>query len=101
QAIGRLGNWFNQELYGKPTSQPWGLEISPLHQTSVPSEYRGAEAYEPTFLYELVWNLGVAGVVWKLDQRFKFGMGRAFAVYVGLYGLGRFWIEGRRIDVAH
>lgn len=101
QAIGRLGNWFNQELYGKPTSQPWGLEISPLHQTSIPSEFRGAQAYEPTFLYELVWNLGIAGVIWKLDQRFKFGMGRAFAVYVGLYGLGRFWIEGRRIDVAH
>lgn len=101
QAIGRLGNWFNQELYGGPTSQPWGLEISPQHQSDIPVDYRGFDAYEPTFLYELVWNLGIAGVIWQLDKRFKFGKGRAFAIYVGLYGLGRFWIEGRRIDMAH
>ena len=101
QAIGRLGNWFNQELYGKPTDAWWGVEIDAEHQRDVPVQFRDANAYEPTFLYELLWNLGIAGVIWLLDRRFKFGAGRAFAVYVGLYGLGRFWIEGRRIDLAH
>ncbi|MGH8880047.1 MAG: prolipoprotein diacylglyceryl transferase family protein, partial [Stackebrandtia sp.] len=101
QAIGRLGNWFNQELYGKPTTMPWGLEINPLNQAELPQEYQGKEAYEPTFLYELLWNLGTAGLIVLLDRKFKFGKGRAFAIYVLCYGVGRFWIEGRRIDFAH
>lgn len=101
QAIGRLGNWFNQELYGLPTTMPWGLKIDPINQTDLPDKYQGKEAYEPTFLYELLWNLGIAGLIVALDRKFKFGAGRAFAVYVLCYGVGRFWIEGRRIDFAH
>lgn len=103
QAIGRLGNWFNQELFGRPTDLPWGLEITraPRDLQEIPAEYLGAAAYHPTFLYEALWNLGVAGLIWRLDKKFKFGAGRAFAVYVLLYGVGRFWIEGVRIDPAH
>ncbi|CAM3181289.1 prolipoprotein diacylglyceryl transferase [Stackebrandtia soli] len=101
QAIGRLGNWFNQELYGRPTELWWGVVIDANHQKGIPPETKGALAYHPTFLYELLWNLGIALVVWRLDAKFKFGAGRAFAIYVGLYGVGRFWIEGVRIDEAH
>ncbi|GAA4892877.1 prolipoprotein diacylglyceryl transferase [Stackebrandtia albiflava] len=102
QAIGRLGNWFNQELYGRPTDLPWGVQIDREYQIDViPPEFVGAAAYHPTFLYELLWNLGIALVVWQLDRRFRFGRGRAFAIYVLLYGVGRFWIEGMRIDPAH
>ena len=97
QAIGRLGNWFNQELFGRPTTLPWGLQIDPDNADAVP----GAEAYHPTFLYELLWNLGVAGVVIWADRRFKLGGGRAFALYVALYATGRLWIEALRIDDAN
>lgn len=97
QAIGRLGNWFNQELYGKPTEIAVGLEIDYAHR--VPG-YKEFATFHPTFLYELVWNLGVALTVWLADKKYKFGFGRAFAVYVALYGVGRFWIEGLRIDPA-
>jgi prolipoprotein diacylglyceryl transferase len=97
QAIGRLGNWFNQELFGRPTTLPWGLQIDPDNADAVP----GAEAYHPTFLYELLWNLGVAGVVIWADRRFKLGGGRAFALYVALYATGRIWIEALRIDDAN
>ena len=97
QAVGRLGNWFNQELFGRPTTLPWGLEIDPDNPDAVP----GAEAYHPTFLYELLWNLGVAAVVVWADRRFRLGGGRAFALYLALYAVGRFWIEGLRIDEAN
>ena len=97
QAIGRLGNWFNQELFGRPTTLPWGLEIDPDNPDAVP----GAEAYHPTFLYELLWNLGVAGVVIWADRRWRLGGGRAFALYVALYAAGRMWIEALRIDEAN
>ena len=97
QAIGRLGNWFNQELFGRPTTLPWGLEIDPDN----PDAVAGAEAYHPTFLYELLWNLGVAGVVIWADRRWKLGGGRAFALYVALYATGRIWIEALRIDDAN
>ena len=96
QAIGRLGNWFNQELFGKATTLPWGLEIDPDN----PDAIAGAEAYHPTFLYELLWNLGVAGLVVWADRRWKLGGGRAFALYVAAYAVGRFWIEALRIDDA-
>ena len=102
QAVGRLGNWINQELYGRPTDLPWGVEIDWEHQRGIiPPEFYHAAAYHPTFLYELVWNLGIALVVWQLDRRYRFGRGRAFAIYVLLYGVGRFWIEGMRIDPAN
>jgi prolipoprotein diacylglyceryl transferase len=96
QAIGRVGNWFNQELFGKPTTLPWGLEIDPDNPDAVP----GAAAYHPTFLYEALWNLGVAGVVLWADRRWRLGHGRAFALYLGLYAVGRTWIEALRIDDA-
>ena len=97
QAVGRLGNWFNQELFGRPTTLPWGLEIDPDN----PDAVAGAEAYHPTFLYELLWDLGVAGVVLWADRRFRLGGGRAFALYLGLYAAGRLWIEALRIDEAN
>ena len=96
QAIGRIGNWFNQELFGKPTTLPWGLEIDPDNPDALP----GAEAYHPTFLYEALWNLGVAGVVIWADRRWRLGHGRAFALYIALYAVGRTWIEALRIDDA-
>lgn len=94
QAVGRFGNWFNQELFGRPTTLPWGLEIDPDNRDAVP----GAEAYHPTFLYESLWNVGVALLVIWVDRRWKLGHGRAFALYVAAYGVGRLWIEGLRID---
>jgi prolipoprotein diacylglyceryltransferase len=94
--VGRLGNWFNQELFGRPTTLPWGLEIDPDNPDALPD----AQAYHPTFLYELLWNLGVAAVVVWADRRFRLGGGRAFALYLALYAAGRLWIEGLRIDDA-
>ena len=96
QAIGRLGNYFNQELFGRPTHLPWGLTVRPDNPDAVP----GAVAYHPTFLYELLWNLGVAGLVLWADRRYRLGRGRAFALYVMAYTLGRAWIEALRIDDA-
>lgn len=96
QAIGRLGNWFNQELFGKPTTLPWGLEIDPDNADAI----AGAVAYHPTFLYELLWNLGVAAIVIWADRRWRMGGGRVFALYLALYAVGRGWIEALRIDEA-
>lgn len=108
QAIGRLGNWFNQELYGGPTTLPWGLEIyqrvdpdsgiiDPLGGVA---QGPPVEIVHPTFLYELLWNLGVAVLVVWADRRFRLGHGRAFALYVAGYTAGRFWIELMRTDPA-
>jgi len=97
QAIGRLGNWFNQELFGRPTTLPWGLRIDPDNADAV----AGAVAYHPTFLYELLWNLAVAAVVVWADRRFRMGGGRVFALYLALYATGRMWIEALRIDDAN
>jgi prolipoprotein diacylglyceryl transferase len=108
QAIGRLGNWFNNELYGKATTLPWGLRVhdmdsnNPGHALTIDGQpVTKAGLYQPTFLYELVWDLGVAGLVWALDRKYKFGRGRAFALYVMAYTAGRFWIELLRIDDAN
>jgi len=95
QAIGRWGNWFNQELFGRPTTLPWGLEISPENR---PEGYADVETFHPTFLYEFGWNLGVAALVLWADRRFRLGYGRAFALYVMGYTAGRGWIEYLRID---
>lgn len=97
QAIGRWGNYFNQELFGRPTDLPWGLEIDPQNR---PSGYEDYDTFHPTFLYESVWNVGVAAVVVWADRRFRMGHGRAFALYVALYTLGRVWVEALRIDTA-
>ena len=96
QAIGRVGNWFNQELFGKPTSLPWGLKIDPAHR---PPGYEQYATFHPTYLYECIWDLGTAGLVVWLDRRLKLGHGRAFALYVMVYTAGRAWIEDLRIDV--
>ncbi|WP_327157433.1 prolipoprotein diacylglyceryl transferase [Streptomyces tubercidicus] len=96
QAIGRWGNWFNQELYGKPTDVPWALKIS-----SDPAIGRVGGTYHPTFLYECLWCIGVAALVIWADKRFKLGHGRAFALYVAAYCAGRAWIEYMRVDEAH
>ncbi len=98
QAIGRWGNYFNQELFGSPTTLPWGLEIS---QENRPSDYVDYATFHPTFLYESLWLVGVAIVVIWADRRFNLGHGRAFALYVLLYTLGRVWIEALRIDSAN
>jgi len=95
QAIGRWGNWFNQELFGKPTTLPWGLQIDPVNR---PPGYEQFETFHPTYLYEFFWNLGVAGLVIWADRRFTLGYGRAFALYVAGYTAGRGWIEYLRID---
>jgi len=97
QAIGRWGNWFNQELFGRQTTLPWGLEIDPGRPNTVP----GAQAYHPTFLYESLWDLGLAAALVWVDRRFRLGRGRVFALYVMGYTVGRVWIEALRIDTAH
>jgi prolipoprotein diacylglyceryl transferase len=95
QGIGRLGNWFNQELFGSPTSLPWGLEIAPDHR---PVGFEQYATFHPTFLYELIWDLGIAVALVLLDRRFRLGHGKVFALYVAFYTMGRFWIEALRID---
>ncbi|MDG3012081.1 prolipoprotein diacylglyceryl transferase [Rhodococcus sp. D2-41] len=110
QAIGRIGNYFNQELYGRPTTMPWGLEIyerirdghlDMLGGVSDGMPYSGAPTpVHPTFLYELLWDVGVAIVVVWADRRFRMGHGRTFALYVAGYCLGRFWVELMRSDHA-
>ena len=98
QAIGRWGNWFNQELFGKPTSLPWGLEIDPAQR---PREYASSPTFHPTFLYESLWNLVVVAIVLAVEKRVPLRKGRLFAVYVAAYTFGRFWIELLRVDPAH
>ena len=98
QAVGRLGNYFNQELFGRPTDLPWAVTIDVAHR---PAGYLDQATYHPTFLYELLWNVGVAALVIWADRRFRLGHGRAFALYVAAYTLGRGWIEALRIDPAH
>jgi prolipoprotein diacylglyceryl transferase len=98
QAIGRWGNYFNQELYGRVTHLPWALEIDPAHR---PATTLTVGTYHPTFLYESIWNLGVAGLVLWADRRYQLGRGRAFALYVAAYTAGRGWIEYLRVDEAN
>ncbi len=109
QAIGRLGNWFNQELYGAPTDLPWGLELyrrvdpdtglaDPIAGVAV--DHTPVAIVHPTFLYELVWNLGVVLLVVLADRYFRMGHGRVFALYVAGYTAGRVWIEMMRTDDA-
>jgi prolipoprotein diacylglyceryl transferase len=98
QAIGRWGNYFNQELYGRPSSLPWAVEIDPAHREAGMQQHA---TYQPTFLYESLWDLGVAGVVIWAERRFRLGFGRAFALYVMAYTVGRTWIEYLRVDTAN
>jgi prolipoprotein diacylglyceryl transferase len=98
QAVGRWGNWFNQELYGRPTDLPWAVEIDVAHR---PAGMLDVATYHPTFLYESLWLLLVAGVVVLADRRWRLGHGRAFALYIALYAVGRFGVETLRIDPAN
>lgn len=110
QAVGRLGNWFNQELYGAPTTLPWGLKIDATGSAIGGGEacYDGATCptgtlFHPTFLYEMIWNLvGAALLVWigrKTVRTLK--AGALFTLYIMWYTAGRTWIEALRIDFAH
>ncbi|ACY98415.1 prolipoprotein diacylglyceryl transferase [Thermomonospora curvata] len=107
QAIGRWGNWWNQELYGRPLNTWWALEIDPEHRPRIPGtsaidpRYADVATYHPTFLYESLWCAGLALVVIWAGRRFTLTHGRTFALYVAGYTVGRFWIEWLRIDEAH
>lgn len=109
QAIGRLGNYFNQELYGKETTVPWGMEIFyrrdpsgvlDVHSLTGVSTGEVAAVVHPTFLYEMLWNIAIFAALIMIDRRFRIGHGRLFALYVAGYCVGRFWIELMRADVA-
>ncbi|MGH7264828.1 MAG: prolipoprotein diacylglyceryl transferase [Candidatus Rokuibacteriota bacterium] len=96
QAIGRWGNFFNEEAFGRPTTLPWKLYVSETHR---PPEYRDVEYFHPTFLYESVWDLGVfAMLMLVFRRRFERAPGALFLSYLALYSVGRFWIEGLRTD---
>jgi prolipoprotein diacylglyceryltransferase len=98
QAIGRWGNWFNQELYGRPSSLPWALQISPGHR--LPG-YESFATFQPVFLYESVWDLLTAVLVIWAARRFRLAGDRAFALYVALYSAGMFATQSVRIDYSH
>ena len=109
QAIGRLGNYFNQELYGRETTVPWGMEIFyrrdssgvvDVHSLDGVSTGQVAAVVHPTFLYELLWNLLVFVLLLWADRKFRLGHGRLFALYVAAYCVGRFWVELMRDDTA-
>jgi prolipoprotein diacylglyceryl transferase len=96
QAIGRWGNYFNQELYGKPTDLPWGLEIS-----NPPTQYAGQDTFHPLFLYESLWNLLGMAVLLLIDRRFRIRPPGLFALYVAWYTAFRTYEETLRIDPSH
>ena len=98
QAIGRWGNYFNQELYGGPTTLPWALQIDPAHR---PIDTPTIGLYQPTFLYESLWDIGVAVLLVWAGRRFALRGGRLFALYVAAYTVGRAWVEALRIDHAN
>lgn len=97
QSIGRWGNYFNQELYGRPTDLPWALEIDADH---LAAGYAVGTTFHPTFLYESLWSLGLCLLLLLIDKRVRPAPGQLFVMYVMGYGLGRFWVEGLRIDPA-
>ncbi|MEV5575126.1 prolipoprotein diacylglyceryl transferase [Spirillospora sp. NPDC052269] len=106
QAIGRWGNWWNQELYGRPLHTFWALKIDTAHRPrtadgALDPKYADIATYHPTFLYESLWCVGVAVLVLWAERRYKLTHGRAFALYIAAYTVGRFWVEALRIDDAH
>jgi prolipoprotein diacylglyceryl transferase len=98
QAIGRVGNYFNQEIFGGPTDLPWGLEIDPLHR---PEGYVHYSTFQPTFLYEIIWNLGLAAFLVWLGNHRRIRPPGLFALYVAGYSAFRIFEESLRIDPAH
>jgi len=99
QAIGRWGNYFNQELFGGPTTLPWGLQVD-ADNPNFPAGMPADTLFHPTFLYESLWNLVGVVVLLALDRRFSFRRARLFWLYAIYYTLGRVWIEAMRIDDA-
>lgn len=97
QATGRLGNWFNHELFGMPTDLPWGLEIESSN-SAFPAGLPEGTLFHPTFLYEIVWNLAGAALIIFLERRINLRWGKAFAVYLIWYGTGRAFFEAIRVD---
>jgi len=97
QAIGRFGNYFNQEVFGRPTSLPWGLRIAPAFR---PEAYLNYSYFHPTFAYEGLWNIGLMFLLLWLDKHKNLHRGELFALYVFGYSLGRFWVESLRSDHA-
>jgi prolipoprotein diacylglyceryl transferase len=98
QAIGRIGNYFNQELFGKPSTLPWALKIDPAHR---PVHYIQFATFQPTFLYEMIWNLLLAGVLAWLVRRHRFRSPAVFALYVAGYSAFRLFEENLRIDYSN
>ena len=98
QGIGRLGNWWNQELFGKPTDRPWGLEIDPERR---PLAYFDNPTFHPTFLYEMLWDFAGVALLLVLSSRFRFRPPALFALYISYYCFGRFFEELLRVDPAH
>ena len=97
QSLGRFGNYFNHELFGLPTTLPWGLEILPT-DTMFPRDLPAGTLFHPLFLYEIIWNLIGVAIILLLERRFSLRWGRTFALYLIWYGLGRSWLEAIRID---
>ena len=97
QAIGRWGNYFNQELFGRPTTLPWGLEIDSTN-AAYPVGLPGGVLFHPTFLYESLWSLAGVILLLKLDAKYDLRWGKMFAVYIAFYSVGRLWTESLRID---
>ncbi|HET6174771.1 MAG TPA: prolipoprotein diacylglyceryl transferase, partial [Gaiellales bacterium] len=99
QALGRFGNYANQELFGGPTNLPWGLEIDPQHR---PAQYLNDKTFQPTFLYESIWDLIVMVILLRVAKRWRRQVpGYILALYLALYSFGRFFVEGLRVDPAH
>lgn len=97
QALGRWGNYFNQELFGTPTDLPWGLEID-MANPAYPAGLPGGVLFHPTFLYESLWSLIGVILLLNLDKRFELRWGKMFALYIAYYSIGRIWTESLRID---
>src|SRR3546814_14226369 len=95
QAIGRLGNWFNQELFGRPSDLPWAVRIDPAHR---PDGLDHVATYHPTFLYEALWNIPLAALLMRLDRTGSPRRGQRSTLYVAGYALGRLWVDALRLN---
>ena len=98
QAIGRLGNWSNQELFGRAPDLPWASRID---DENLAAGHVSGTTFHPTFLYESLWNLALCGALIFIDKKLRLRPGRLLAIYVAGYAVGRFWVEGLRIDPAN
>jgi len=97
QALGRFGNYFNHEIFGLPTTLPWGLEIESTNP-AFPAGLPDGTLFHPTFLYEIIWNLIGVGLILLIERRLKLQWGKTFSLYLIWYGVGRAWLEAIRLD---